>query len=378
MVPAFLYEAANAAGHESDARVLVVIQLEGGNDGINTIVPFADEGYARHRRELRIKSDELLKINDQIGLHPSMRGIAKLLEDGQLAIVQGVGYPNPNRSHFESMRIWQTAKFSTDGDDRGWIGKAFDELPWPRPGGPDAIYVGDSELPRALIGRRTDAAAIATADDLAMRMPQEMPAKQTAAPAQDISAFVRRSVLGAYGTARDLAKSTTQSSSAMYPDTKLAAQLRLISQFIKSNGGTRVYYAAQSSYDTHYAQLPQHAQLLGELSNALKAFMDDLNVSGLSNRVLVMCFSEFGRRVAENGSLGTDHGTAAPMFLAGGAVRAGLLGRMPSLMDLRQGDLKMSVDFRRVYAAILQDWLRVGSTEALAGDFAPLEIVRRA
>lgn len=377
LAPAFLTEMAHAAGTERDSRILVVIQLEGGNDGINTVVPYGDDGYFRNRKELRIKPDELIKLNDHVGLHPAMKPAALLLEQGRLAIVQGVGYPNPNRSHFESMQIWQTARTERARGDRGWLGRAFDQLPWPRTGGPDAIYVGDEDLPRALWGRRIDAATLTSREDLALRLPHRPVHAAAPASADDIGAFVRRSVLAAYGTADELANPAVHSlvRAATYPQTKLAGQLQLVSELIKAGGGTRVYYACQSGYDTHYAQLPEHERLLYEFSGGLKAFLDDMKASGLSQRVLVLAFSEFGRRVAENSSMGTDHGAAAPVFLAGDAVRAGLIGPTPSLEDLDHGDLKMSMDFRQVYAAILASWLRVPTRDALTGSFEPANVL---
>jgi uncharacterized protein (DUF1501 family) len=190
---------------------------------------------------------------------------------------------------------------------------------------------------------------------------------------------VQRSMLSAYGTASELAGGKSDGRPRMgdaYPQSKLAAQLQVISQFIKSGAATRVYFASQSGYDTHQIQLSQHEDLLFELSNAIRAFMDDLHGSELSDRVLLMAFSEFGRRVKENGSMGTDHGTAAPLLLAGGAVKAGLIGVTPSLTDLDEGDLKMSIDFRRVYATILQSWLNVPAKTVLAGDFEPIALLR--
>jgi len=375
MAPAFLETMARAAGAQTDARILVVIQMEGGNDGINTVVPFGDDGYFQNRTELRISTDKVLKLNDHVGLHPAMRGISKLIEQGRLAIVQGVGYPNPSRSHFRSMEIWQTALLTEEKNQRGWIGRAFDQLPWPRAGGPDAIYVGAGELPHALLGRRTDAAAISSAQDLALKIPMSSKATEPGAQDRDIRQFVQRSMLSAYGTASDLAggKSDGQPRTGnAYPQSKLASQLQVISQFIKSGAATRIYYASQSGYDTHQIQLSQHEDLLFELSNAIRAFIDDLHASGLSDRVLLMAFSEFGRRVKENSSMGTDHGTAAPLLLAGGAVKAGLIGATPSLTDLDQGDLKMSIDFRRVYTTILQGWLNVPVKDVLTGEFEPI------
>lgn len=374
LVPAFLPVAARAAGAQADARVLVVIQLDGGNDGINTVVPFGDDGYARNRKALRISADKLLKLNDHVGLNPAMRSAAQLVDDGRLAIVQGVGYPNPNRSHFESMRIWQTARFVADQQDRGWVGRAFDQLPWPRPGGPDAVYVGSGDLPHTLIGRRTNAIAMTSMDDLKLRGLAVSAAKPSPA-GDDVASFVQRSVLDSYGAARDFARTAPDSGAASaYPDSKLAVQLKLIADLIRSGAGTRVYYASHGSFDTHEAQLEQHASLLREFSGALKAFLDDLKSAKLSQRVVAVAFSEFGRRVAENGSEGTDHGTAGPVFVAGDSVEPGLIGPAPSLEDLQNGDLKPHTDFRQVYAALLANWLALPPREPLAGTFQPLPL----
>ncbi|MBI3464475.1 MAG: DUF1501 domain-containing protein [Planctomycetes bacterium] len=378
-VPAFLAQTAHAAESAKDDRLLVVIQLDGGNDGINTVVPYADEGYARSRRKLRIATDQLIKINDQVGLHPSLRDAAQLLESGRLAIVQGVGYPNPNRSHDVSMAIWQTARF--DREDHmgyGWIGRALDDVQRPAAGAPDSILLGNENLPAALRGRKSITSALAHLDDLVLTDSSVAPPSiGRDATGNDLTAFVRRSALDAYTTAerfKDVAHAA--GNDGQYPSTKLADRLRLIARLIKANFGTRVYYAIQSGYDTHYLQLPAHADLLRELCGALKAFLDNLASSSVADRVLVLCFSEFGRRVEENASLGTDHGTAGPVFLAGPDVNAGLHGATPSLTDLADGDVKMSVDFRHVYATVLEKWLGIPAKSALSGNSEHLPLFR--
>jgi uncharacterized protein (DUF1501 family) len=192
-----------------------------------------------------------------------------------------------------------------------------------------------------------------------------------------LAAFVRRSTLDAYATSERMAAVLrAEDKGASYPATALAGRLRVIARLLKGGVGTRVFYTAQGSYDTHYTQLQLHANLLFELSGALKAFLDDLAAARLADRVLVLCFSEFGRRAAENGSQGTDHGTAGPVFLAGPGVRAGLVGEAPKLLDLQDGDLKMSVDFRRVYATVLEDWLGLPGKPALGADFGKLPLLR--
>jgi uncharacterized protein (DUF1501 family) len=377
-VPGFLARSARAAAPEKDARVLVVVQLDGGNDGINTVVPFKDEGYAKHRKVLRLPADRLIRVADGVGLHPAMGNAAKLLESGRLAIVPGVGYPNPDRSHFRSMAIWHTARFDPEEHTGlGWLGRGLDSRCTLVGGGPSALFVGSGAPPVALRGRSSAAAALERIDDLVL--------DRSAAPCDpvdgldardDLTAFVRRSTLDAYATAGRLASLARDDSQARYPVTALAQRLSLIARLLKGGFSARVFYTTQSGYDTHAAQLPTHFGLLAELSGALKAFLDDLAVSQLAERVLVVCFSEFGRRVAENGGAGTDHGTAGPVFLAGPVAKPGLVGCYPNLSDLEDGDLKMAVDFRRVYASVLEGWLGLSSRTALGGEFDCLPVVR--
>jgi uncharacterized protein (DUF1501 family) len=387
-VPAFLAQTARAAAPKRDGRLLVVVQLSGGNDGINTVVPFKDEGYAKHRKVLRLPAERLHKVTREVGLHPAMGGAAKLLEDGRLAIVQGVGYPNPSRSHFKSMAIWHSANVNLPKEEGvgnaesnavyGWIGQALDQGHKPADGAPAAQFVGQGSTPLALRSRRSVASAITRLEDSVLTLKGgALSALTDAGRGEDLAAFVRRGTLDAYATSERMAALLrAEDRGASYPATALAGRLRLIARLIKAGGGTRVYYTSQSGYDTHFVQSQAHYTLLSELSGALKAFLDDLAAAKLAERVAVLCFSEFGRRVAENGSQGTDHGTAGPVLLAGPGVKAGLVGKTPSLLELEGGDLKMGVDFRRVYAAVLQDWLRLPSRTALGGTFAPLPLFR--
>jgi uncharacterized protein (DUF1501 family) len=390
-VPGFLAQAARAARPARDGRVLVVVQLDGGNDGINTLVPFKDEGYAKYRHVLRLPADRLLKVSKEVGLHPAMGDAAKLLEDGRLAIVQGVGYPNPSRSHFRSMTIWHSARvdlprFKQDqvaDEDRavyGWIGQALDGARGPADGSPAAAFVGDGALPLALRSHRSVASALTRPEDAVLALAGGARPAAPGPGGDDLAAFVRRSTLDAYATSERMAQVLRVKDGARYPATALAGRLRVIARLLKGGVGTRVFYTAQRlgsvGYDTHYAQLPTHARLLAELSGALKAFLDDLAASRLAERVAVLCFSEFGRRVEENGSQGTDHGTAGPVFLAGPRVKAGLVGQAPRLLDLENGDLKMGLDFRRVYAGVLRDWLGLPPRAALGGDFDALPLFR--
>jgi uncharacterized protein (DUF1501 family) len=382
-VPGFLSRTAMAAGPERDGRILVVVQLEGGNDGINTVVPFGDEDYARHRRALRIPADRVCKLTDGVGLHPAMRPAADMIQDGRLAIVQGVGYPNPDRSHFRSMAIWQTARPDDPGpESHGWLGRALDgSAAGERAGapvGPSAVFIGERDLPRALRGRRTVTASFADPADLALAIPATAARSPESPAGDDLSAFVHRTVTNAYTTALQLADSAgrTGGSAARYPDCGLGRHLELVSRSIKAGAPARVYYTIQSGYDTHAAQLPSQAQLLGDFARSVRAFLDDLAAARLADGVLLMAFSEFGRRPAENGSLGTDHGTAGPVFLAGSKAKAGLIGETPRLGELVDGDLKWSIDFRRVYATLLDRWLGVPAEAVLGQRFEPLSMLQ--
>jgi uncharacterized protein (DUF1501 family) len=358
----------------------VLIQLDGGNDGINSVVPYKDEGYKKNRRELRLASTDLVKLDQTagLGLNPAMASIAKLFEDGRLAIVQGVGYPNPSRSHFESMAIWQSARATPqDRDGFGWLGRGLDAAPRARSGAPESIFLSNSDLPLAIRGRRSVATAMTQPDDFTLATGAD-PRGDVNGLATPLSSFVRRSALDAYAFADQMAAiAKGRRSGALYPRTELAERLSLVAQLIRGGLGTRVYYAIQPGYDTHSVQRSRHAELLSHLAGALRAFHDDLAHARLDDRVAVLCFSEFGRRVEENGSQGTDHGTAGPVFLAGARVRGGLIGASPSLLDLdAEGDLKMTADFRCVYATVLENWLGIPAKAALSEPFAPMPLFK--
>jgi uncharacterized protein (DUF1501 family) len=390
-VPAFLAQTARrAAPPVRDGRILVVIQLDGGNDGINTVVPFGDEGYARHRKVLRLPINRLLKLTREVGLHPAMADAARLLEGGRLAIVQGVGYPNPTRSHFKSMAIWHSGNVKLpnryaegpDSDSKailGWIGQALDQGPRLADGSAGAVFIGQGSLPAALRSRRSVASVVTRLEDSVLALKGDTRSAIAASgPGDDLAAFVRRGTLDAYATSERMAALLrAEDRGVSYPATGLADRLRLIARLIKGGARTPVFYTSQgnNAYDTHYSQLPLHADLLGELFGAVRAFLDDLAAAKLAERVLVLCFSEFGRRVKENGSQGTDHGTAGPVFLAGPRVKAGLVGATPKLLDLQDGDLKMTFDFRRIYATVLEDWFGLPSKPVLGSGFEKLPLL---
>jgi uncharacterized protein (DUF1501 family) len=288
--------------------------------------------------------------------------VSKLLESGSLAIVPGVSYPNPSRSHFRSMAVWQTARLDPEEHGGpGWIGRLGDDNP-----SAGAIFLGSETPPDALRGRRAVATSIDRLQDFMLPASIDRePIAVASSPENDLSDFVRRSLLEAYTTADRVAE-MMRGRKSDEPEDGLIGHLMTVARLIKGGARARIYYAGQGGYDTHAEQLRTHARLLTDLDYALKSFFDELTESKLADRVVVLCFSEFGRRVQENASSGTDHGTAGPVLLAGPAVRPGLDG----------GDLKMTVDFRRVYASVLENWLGLTSSKVLNGSFTPLPLFR--
>lgn len=376
VLPAFLARTAGAVpAHAADGRILVVIFLDGGNDGINTVIPHRDEGYAKHRKALYIPPERRVRIDDDLALNRSFRSAATLLERGQLAIVQGVSYPNPTLSHFRSRRIWHTADVAEpELCAQGWLGLALDPTASPRRGA-QSIYVGDDNVPVALRGRRSAPLSLSRPEDVLI----DDPSTPTVggAPGGGLHDFVRKALTDARASSDRVRELVARRAvGADYPQSKLGDKLRLVAQMIKAQMGARVYYASQSGYDTHGAQAASHGSLLFELGGAMLAFIDDLVASKLDDRVTVLAFSEFGRRVTENASAGTDHGTAGPVFLAGSRVRPGIFGATPSLTDLVDDNLRWSVDFRRIYATVIERWLRGDPERVLGGTFEPLDLFR--
>jgi uncharacterized protein (DUF1501 family) len=355
---------------DRERRVLVVLQLDGGNDALNTVVPYTDPEYERLRPKLRIARKDLVRLNDPLGLHPSLKRLDKLFQAGHLAVIPGVGYPNPNRSHFESMAVWHTARPDEDGrKGYGWLGRALD------PSAGTAYMVGSATSP-ALRGRRSTAIALNRPDEALLADPAV--AKLSVGPSSndDLLAFVRRQTVDANATAHLLTKLASGGDSAIYPSTALAERLRLIAQLLKADFGVRVFYTTQPGYDTHASQSYTHGSLLSEFAGGVAAFFEDLAAAKLTDRVALLVFSEFGRTIKENGSAGTDHGTAEAVLVAGPGVKGGVLGTMPSLSDLDHGEPRMTTDFRRVYAALLEDWLGVPSAAVLGGSFEKLSLFR--
>lgn len=388
-VPGFLTRTACAApsADKAGARdtILVVIEMTGGNDGLNTVVPFKDPEYAKLRPTLQLPSSQLKKINDSIGLHPSLTGLSELLHDQALSVVQGVGYPNPTQSHFRSMDIWQTGT-TAENVTEGWLGRTLKAIP----GTPGFHLKNNNEgSPLAVEGAPMRVPSIKTLEEFQLQLAAasgEDKKKQKAVIEGSIQNqvqpaglldFVQRTASSTYASSKRLQEiGRNYQPKAIYPNNLLADRLRLAAQLIVGNLGARIFYVSIGNFDTHASQAGTHAALLADLSTAITAFFKDLAGYGHRDQVLVMTFSEFGRRARENGSRGTDHGSAAPIFLVGGKVKPGVVGGHPSLTDLEQGNLKFHTDFRQVYATILDQWLGVPSKNVLVGDYQSLDFLK--
>jgi len=416
-VPSFLASTINALSATAadsatqavtgrDGRILVVLQMAGGNDGLNTVVPFADDHYHRARTGLGINANDVLKLNDELGLHPALTGLKSLFDAGQLSVVCGVGYPNPNRSHFRSTEIWQTASDADTFEQQGWIGRYFDNTC--QGCDPTAAVCVGRETPQAFAARKPtgitlenpNAYRFVSADRPGpgeeSLMEESYRRMNELAPEDRVSGgsigslsgtvthggsaldFIQRTAMDAQVSSDEILKvSGRVKNQADYPNSQLSNSLKLVARLIGGGLPTRIYYVSQGGYDTHTNQAGTHQRLLGELGGAVQAFCDDLKVQGNMARVLMMTFSEFGRRVEQNASGGTDHGAAAPLFLVGDSVKAGFAGKQPSLApeDLFRGDLKFSMDFRSVYATVLERWLETRSEPILRGRFPALDVI---
>ncbi|MFD2608819.1 DUF1501 domain-containing protein [Deinococcus taklimakanensis] len=367
-MPGFLARAATQAGHSGGDRTLVVVQLTGGNDGLNTLVPYSNGAYYAARPNIAIAKKDVLTLTDDLGMHPALRPLAALWDAGQLAWMENVGYPNPNRSHFASMAIWHTADPAQAQAD-GWIGRVAREI-----GDPFCASNIGATTPQALTTRDFSLPSIASVDSFQVKLPGGLERAFGAmldAPRQGEAAFVAQATRQMMtNTVRVQAGVKKYRSGATYPDTRFAGQLRDVARLIAAGVGQRVLYVSLGGFDTHAGQRGEQDDLLSQLAGGLSAFHADLKVQGLAGKVVVMGFSEFGRRVAENDSAGTDHGQGSVMFALGQGVRGGIHGSSPDLEDLDQGDIKYRQDFRGVYAGALRDWLGLDARGILGGDFA--------
>jgi uncharacterized protein (DUF1501 family) len=398
VVPEFLANTAIAAEKTEKAKdtILVVIEMAGGNDGLNTVIPFADDLYHKARPKLGMGKKEVLKLDDYCGLHPRMSGMKNLYDSKRLAVIRGVGYPNPNRSHFESMDIWQLADPS-QVQTTGWLARTIPGMSIKDAGVP-GMFIGEDRLPVALQG--ADGGVISLADRANFKLQltgneksrkkliEDLNSNTDSDPSKaDLASFVRKRHLQTYTSLQKIEDALKQESPQEQnqggfrrgPDpnslTTLNGKLGLIARLIQKGLGTRIYYVQLAGFDTHANQEKPHGDLLFELSNSVSNFFNALGSSEVADRVALMTYSEFGRRVKENGSLGTDHGSGSCMFVAGNKVAGGLIGKHPSLSDLTDGDLRYHTDFRRVYSGLLDDWLGVESRGVLHDTFEKLTLI---
>jgi uncharacterized protein (DUF1501 family) len=414
-VPAFLantFSALHADAADSatqivsgkDSTILVVLQMAGGNDGLNTVVPYTNDFYHKARPKIGLSPQQILNLNGEIGFHGAMSGFKELYDSGNLAVVQGVGYPNPNRSHFRSTEIWQTASDSDKIEKYGWLGRYFDNCC----SGADptvGVTIGN-QLPESFFAKtptgicfnnpqsyRFMANGEATEESYKKLNEAEMsgpaPDENSGGSIGSLAAgmpmqggravdFIERTALDAQMSSDEVRGIASRvQNQATYPSSQLGNSLKLVAKLIGGGLPTRIYYVSQGGYDTHTNQIATQQRLLEDIGDSTKAFVDDLKAQGNMQRVLVMTFSEFGRRVTENANGGTDHGAAAPIFIIGNKVKAGLLGKYPSLapQDLFEGDIKYNMDFRNVYAGVLENWLKTKSAPILGRQFEPLQLV---
>ncbi len=391
--PDFLVRPMMAASHQRNERdtVLVVVQLSGGNDGLNTVVPYEDDEYARNRPTLHLPPNEIHKINSYLGFHPRMGAFMRLYKQGHLSIIQGVGYPNIDRSHESGMRIWHTAAPDEPDCQTGWIGRTVDSIREPNSINTPAVFVGPIAQPFGLNAKNAVVPSIRSLENLTMH---ELPgqdkynsqSKRAAGlprPNQNnpLMHFLQQCTLKAYANSERVeAIMKKTANTAEYPQFELAGSLRKVAQLIRADIGIRIFFTELGGggiggFDNHANQLGNHCSLLHHFSESTAAFVHDLKQDKLLNRVLLMTFSEFGRTVKENGRRGTGHGAAAPIFLAGGRLKGGLIGPHPSLTDLDNGDLKFHTDFRSVYATVLDKWLGFDSSKVLDKKYEPLNIL---
>ncbi|GAA4022592.1 DUF1501 domain-containing protein [Flavobacterium cheonhonense] len=349
LLPNFLHAFGNQSGLVKGEQCLVFIQLNGGNDGLNTFIPYDNPLYYELRTKIALSKDNIISKNKGMAFHPALKNFAEIQEKGDLTILQNVGYPNPNRSHFRSQEIWQTASDSNHYLNEGWLGRYLDLQC--KEHQPTAGINLDTIDNLALKGNEPNFITVKDPNRFKIRNDKDENIKLSDNPQLDFVRKIANSVTeGSAEIQQALAKSTTEIS---YPKTNLGKNLEWIARLIKGNLNSKVYYTSQNGYDTHDNQLAIHQRNLEELDAAVYSFYSDLKTANLLQNVTLVVFSEFGRRVKDNGN-GTDHGTAAPMFIIGGSNQGKVLGNNPNLSDLDEGDLKHQIDFRSVYAALLK------------------------
>jgi uncharacterized protein (DUF1501 family) len=372
-----------------DGQILVILQLAGGNDALNMVIPYSDDLYHRARPTMGVDAKSVMKLDDRVGLHPNLAPLKNLYDAGQMSVLQGVGYPNPNRSHFRATDIWESAEPTREDTTTGWLGRFFDNTC----SGVDpheGIALG-AKLPLAMQGDRVRALTFErpesyryngrdSKDYLSLNTAKnqmQAPAKQEAiTPATQLD-FLHRTAMDAQASSEQIDK-LIQSHRPVgkYPNGSFGRDLQTVAAMIGGGLATRVYYVSLGGFDTHAGEKGRHDRLMKELADGVSAFYADMKAQRNDQRVMMMTFSEFGRRVQQNASGGTDHGAAAAMLCFGGSLRQGIVGKHPSLSDLDHGDLKYELDFRTVYADILQNWLNTPSKPMLGQQFQPAGIVK--
>lgn len=363
---------ARTAGWRAD-RTLVLIELAGGNDGLNTVVPYADPAYQRLRPSIGISREALVQLDEKLGLHPSLAPLNDAWKAGELAIVQGVGYENPNRSHFRSIDIWDTASGSNRFLSEGWVAQLMGSTRRTAERLADAVVLGGGTGPVTGAGLR----AVAMPDPQRfLRQAQGMQAAG-ARPANPALAHLIKVQREIQDTAKELREVLARAPEvrSTFPNGLFAQQLRIAARLIGAGAVVPVVKLALGGFDTHANQPGPHANLLRQLGEGLAAFRKALADAGRWDRALVMTYSEFGRRAAQNGSNGTDHGTAAPHFVLGAKVKGGMVGPAPNLDELDNGDIRHAIDYRSLYATAARSWWGFGRS-AVLGEFKPLPILK--
>ena len=377
-VPKFLQAFPSQPGN-NNGKVLVVIQLSGGNDGLNTIIPYQDDLYYQSRPGLGLKGNDLIRMTDTVAFHKNLYEFASLFDEGEVSILNSVGYPNPNRSHFRSMDIWQSASDADQYIPTGWIGRLLDHhckgLPYPNA---QALEINDA-LGLAMKGSEVKGLALNNPRML-YRTTQHPYLKALSHEKEhnhDTADYLYKTLAETTSSAAYLYEtSKTYRTPVSYPSHQFGKQLQQVAQLINAGASTQVYYVSLAGFDTHASQKWQQARLLKQYSEALKAFTDDLRTAGRFDDTLIMTFSEFGRRVKQNASGGTDHGAANNLFLISGRLKKpGLFNTLPNLSDLDDGDLKYTIDFRQVYATIIERWLGYNAHSVIGKDFDLLNVI---
>ena len=392
LIPHFLkaFELNRLGAVPTSGKTLVIVQLSGGNDGLNTVVPYRNDIYYRERPTLAISRDKVLTINDEIGFNPALEPLKALYDDGLVTVINNVGYPNPDRSHFRSMDIWQTASDANQYLQTGWLGRYLDaNCPGAVSCQPHKAIEVDDTLSLAMKGGNVNGLAVLDPKKLYNQtrsgLVENLSKIHTDHPHDNVGYLYKtlaETVSSAdyvYDKSKQTGAGAVHATKGTYPTNELGNRLKTVSELIQSGVSTSVYYVSISGFDTHINQPGQQERLLRQYAEAVSAFMSDMRATDRQNDVLLMTFSEFGRRVKQNASNGTDHGTANNVFLIGGGMPAGMTNRVfneaPNLTNLDEGDLKYTVDFRNIYATLLRNWLKTDDVAILGRKFESLGFV---